>query len=83
MSIIGVVSMKGGVGKTSVTANLAAAMAATLGPAQLAVFDDRLVVLVGHHDRLGEPDGEEKLDRRRRIVANGPHGLEQHRGVRR
>lgn len=39
MSIIGVVSMKGGVGKTSVTANLAAAMAAALGPARVSVVD--------------------------------------------
>lgn len=39
MSVIGVVSMKGGVGKTSVTANLAAAMAATLGPGRVSVVD--------------------------------------------
>lgn len=39
MSIIGIVSMKGGVGKTSVTANLAAAMATALGPARVSVID--------------------------------------------
>ncbi len=39
MSVIGVVSMKGGVGKTSVTSNLAAAMAAALGPSRVSVVD--------------------------------------------
>ena len=39
MSIIGVVSMKGGVGKTSITANLAAAMAAVLGRGRVSVVD--------------------------------------------
>lgn len=39
MSVIAVVSMKGGVGKTSVTANLAAAMAARLGEGQVAALD--------------------------------------------
>ena len=39
MSILGVVSMKGGVGKTSTTANLAAAMATLLGPDRVAVVD--------------------------------------------
>jgi cellulose synthase operon protein YhjQ len=39
MSVIGVVSMKGGVGKTSVTANLAAAFASKLGPERVAVLD--------------------------------------------
>lgn len=39
MSVIGIVSMKGGVGKTSVTANLAAAMAAALGPSRVSVVD--------------------------------------------
>jgi len=39
MSIIGVVSMKGGVGKTSSTANLAAALAAKLGPHRVAALD--------------------------------------------
>lgn len=39
MSIIGVVSMKGGVGKTSTTANLAAAMATKLGPGRVSVVD--------------------------------------------
>jgi MinD-like ATPase involved in chromosome partitioning or flagellar assembly len=31
MSVIGVISMKGGVGKTSITANLSAALASKLG----------------------------------------------------
>lgn len=39
MSVIGVVSMKGGVGKTSVTANLASAMATALGPSRVSVID--------------------------------------------
>ena len=39
MSIIGVVSMKGGVGKTSVTANLAFAIASKLRPGQVSVVD--------------------------------------------
>lgn len=39
MSIIGVVSMKGGVGKTSITANLAAAMATMLGANRVSVLD--------------------------------------------
>lgn len=39
MSVVGVVSMKGGVGKTSVTANLAAAMATALGPRRVTVVD--------------------------------------------
>jgi cellulose synthase operon protein YhjQ len=39
MSVVGVVSMKGGVGKTSVTANLAAAMTTKLGPGRVSVVD--------------------------------------------
>jgi len=39
MSVIGIVSMKGGVGKTSATANLAAAMATTLGANRVSVVD--------------------------------------------
>lgn len=39
MSVIGVVSMKGGVGKTSVTANLATAMSTKLGPGRVSVVD--------------------------------------------
>lgn len=39
MSAIGVVSMKGGVGKTSITANLATAMAKKLGPERVCVVD--------------------------------------------
>lgn len=39
MSIIGVVSMKGGVGKTSATANLAAAIATRLGSGRVSVVD--------------------------------------------
>ncbi len=39
MSVIGVVSMKGGVGKTTVTANLATALASQLGPGRVCVVD--------------------------------------------
>jgi len=39
MSVVGVVSMKGGVGKTSVTANLAVAMAKALGQGRVSVVD--------------------------------------------
>lgn len=39
MSIVGVVSMKGGVGKTSSTANLATALATRLGPGRVSVAD--------------------------------------------
>ena len=39
MSVIGVVSMKGGVGKTSVTANLAVALARTLGAGRVSAVD--------------------------------------------
>lgn len=39
MSVIGIVSMKGGVGKTSITANLACAMAKALGPHRVSVVD--------------------------------------------
>ena len=39
MSVIGVVSMKGGAGKTSITANLATAMATKLGPERVSVID--------------------------------------------
>lgn len=39
MSVIGVVSMKGGVGKTSVTVNLASAMATKLGRGRVSVVD--------------------------------------------
>jgi cellulose synthase operon protein YhjQ len=39
MSIIGVISMKGGVGKTSVTANLASALAGKLGESRVTAID--------------------------------------------
>lgn len=39
MSVIGVVSMKGGVGKTSTTANLATALATKLGAGRVSVID--------------------------------------------
>lgn len=39
MSIVSIVSMKGGVGKTSVTSNLAAALASKLGPNRVTVID--------------------------------------------
>jgi len=39
MSVVGVVSMKGGVGKTSVTANLAAALSSKLGSDRVSVVD--------------------------------------------
>ena len=39
MSVVGVVSMKGGVGKTSLTANLAAALSTKLGSGRVSVVD--------------------------------------------
>ncbi len=39
MSVIAVISMKGGVGKTTITANLATAMAAALGEHRVSVVD--------------------------------------------
>lgn len=39
MSVVGIVSMKGGVGKTSTTANLATVMASKLGPGRVSVID--------------------------------------------
>lgn len=39
MSVIGIVSMKGGVGKTSTTANLATSLAALLGTGRVSVID--------------------------------------------
>lgn len=39
MSVVGIVSMKGGVGKTSITANLAAALASLLGPGRVSAVD--------------------------------------------
>ncbi|NEX60031.1 cellulose biosynthesis protein BcsQ [Noviherbaspirillum galbum] len=39
MSVIGIVSMKGGVGKTSITANLASALASRLGHGRVSVVD--------------------------------------------
>jgi cellulose synthase operon protein YhjQ len=39
MSILGIVSMKGGVGKTSTTANIASALATMLGPNRVSVVD--------------------------------------------
>lgn len=39
MSVVGIVSMKGGVGKTSLTANIATALATKLGPGRVSVVD--------------------------------------------
>ncbi|MBS3996550.1 MAG: cellulose synthase operon protein YhjQ [Hydrogenophaga sp.] len=39
MSVVGIVSMKGGVGKTSLTANIAMALATRLGPGRVSVVD--------------------------------------------
>lgn len=39
MSVVGIVSMKGGAGKTSTTANLATALASKLGPGRVSVVD--------------------------------------------
>jgi cellulose synthase operon protein YhjQ len=39
MSVVGIVSMKGGVGKTSTTANLASALVSILGPGRVSVID--------------------------------------------
>ena len=39
MSVIAVISMKGGVGKSTITANLATAMAAALGEHRVSVVD--------------------------------------------
>lgn len=39
MSVVGIISMKGGVGKTTITANVAAALSARLGPGRVSVLD--------------------------------------------
>jgi cellulose synthase operon protein YhjQ len=56
MSVIGVISMKGGVGKTTLTANLAAALAAKLGPQSVTVVD--LDPQNAVHLHLGVDDSE-------------------------
>lgn len=59
MSVVGVVSMKGGAGKTSTTANLATAMATKLGPDRVCVIDlDPQNALQWHFGLNGEqPSG--------------------------
>ena len=56
MSVIGVVSMKGGVGKTSTTANLATAIASKLGPGRVSVVDLDPQNALRWHFGLGRTD---------------------------
>lgn len=58
MTVIAVVSMKGGVGKTTVTANLAAAMAKKLGDGRVSVID--LDPQNAMHIHLNSGDGTNK-----------------------
>lgn len=64
MSVIGIVSMKGGVGKTSTTANLAAAMAARLGDGRVSVIDLDPQDGLHWHFGLAAADGMCALSRR-------------------
>lgn len=58
MSVVGVVSMKGGVGKTSVTANLAAALSTKLGPHRVSVVDLDPQNALHWHFGLEDPDAD-------------------------
>ncbi len=56
--VVGVVSMKGGVGKTSVTANLATAMSSKLGPGRVSVVDLDPQNGLHWHFGLEDPEAE-------------------------
>jgi len=58
MSVIGIISMKGGVGKTSTTANLATALSAKLGPRRVSVLDLDPQNALHWHFGLNLPDAE-------------------------
>lgn len=58
MSVVGVVSMKGGVGKTSLTANLAAALSAKLGSGRVSVVDLDPQNALHWHFGLQDPETE-------------------------
>lgn len=70
MSVIGVVSMKGGVGKTSITANLAAALGKRLGTGRVSVIDLDPQNALHWHFGLEGHDGEGICE-----LASGPHDL--------
>jgi cellulose synthase operon protein YhjQ len=80
MSVIGIVSMKGGVGKTSITANLAAALSAKLGPGRVCAVDlDPQNALHWHFGMEPMHDGlcERSLEAGNwgGLVAVGEHGV--------
>lgn len=58
MSVVGVVSMKGGVGKTSVTANLATALSTKLGSRRVSVVDLDPQNALHWHFGLEDPDAD-------------------------
>lgn len=58
MSVVGVVSMKGGVGKTSVTANLATALSTKLGPHRVSVVDLDPQNALHWHFGLEDPEAD-------------------------
>lgn len=73
MSVVGVISMKGGVGKTSTTANIAAALAAKLGRGRVCAIDLDPQNALHWHFGLTDPHhpGVCELPRNRRLGSAG------------